>query len=247
MSKDDLEHNTPFLKFRMEEEEGGELLNFVKKEARFKYGSNIPADILEDMVQDTVVVILENAYRYDENIGNMEQFIKFYTDIGLSKSYQEYIDYKTGKKISSYVRKQHIKLKKYIEEGMSIKEIAAIEHMKESTVLNLINAGLETKSLDSCNENGKNMYDILSFDIQNDDNCNKSNDDKVEKIIKLLGISEPMEKYIIEVYLSNTKLKNWKKKTIDICAERGITKKKVVDSINKYRNQLKDYKKTLKR
>lgn len=239
MNIDELEHSTPFLKILMEEE-GGELLKFVQKEACSKYGSGVSADVLEDMVQSTIVTIIENLEKYDERLGDTIQFLKFYTKIGLNKAYQESISYKTGKKISSYIRKRSQELTQYAEQGMSVKDIAEAEHMKEKTVLNLINAGTTAKSLDANNEDDKCLYAILASDssckeesVQDD----KEQKDRVQEKIDSLGFMDSMERYIIETYASNIGYKNWKKRTVDTCAERGISKKKVVDTINKYRSK----------
>lgn len=131
-------------------------------------------------------------------------------------------------------------MSKYLDEGLTLAEIAEKCNCRVSTVRKTLRDGKVTHvSIDAEDDIGHAILDKVG---KNDVYKIEEEKESIENNILIRKVLKGMtreEKFIIETYLNIKKdcEKEWKDRTFAACKEYGITHKKVNDAIRNFKNE----------
>lgn len=141
---------------------------------------------------------------------------------------------------SEYIRHRYNMMSKYLDEGLTLEEIAEKCNCRVSMVRKTLRDGKVTHvSIDAEDDIGHTILDKMGKnDVYKIEEEKESIEDNI-LIRKVLKGMTREEKFIIETYLNIKKdcEKEWKDRTFAACKEYGITHKKVNDAIRNFKNE----------
>lgn len=211
----------------------------------------LKTEALEDILQNTIEYFLinKNAILYKNDLEtNTENEIEdklscditlettgkaiprdiFWTHINqnirwaVSHGYTKYKKNSNALNESSEVSRKAKEVKQKIEDNnLSVSEIAQKTGHRKSTILNYLNLNAEIKCIDEC---------------ENTIRCNheKSESEDMEIVKAVLQEMDEKEVFIIKTYIQQKERKDFKKKTEELCKQRGISGLKVTKTIKKF-------------
>lgn len=187
----------------------------------------LPEVTQQDMIQETAI----NMIKAIDNFIEVDINCEFWAYVNKYIEWELYEVYRKNKECmttSPYVQKRAKALLELIEmEHLSLEEAAKKIGCKKSTAQNYLNLS-GYKSLDEIDEYGRSLINKLSSDSISKSNS-KSHIDEVISRLNREG------KFIIKTFLSNRLKKSWKRDTLAICRQRGISDKKSMEIINQFK------------
>lgn len=197
----------------------------------------------EDIIQyvaGKIKVLIENYLdKIDEKKVDFWAYMNKSIQHTASRAYQTEV--KEG--ASEYIRHRYDMMSKYLDEGLTLAEIAEKCNCRESTVRRILRDGKATSvSIDAEDDIGHAILDKVGkndvYKIEEDEKVSIEDNILIRKVLK--GMTSE-EKFIIETYLNIKKdcEKEWKDRTFAACKEYGITHKKVNDAIRSFKNEAK--------
>ena len=171
-----------------------------------------------------------------------EKDVDFWAYMNKSIQYTASRAYQTEVKegASEYIRHRYDMMSKYLDEGLTLEEIAEKCNCRVSTVRKTLRDGKVTNvSIDAEDDIGHTILDKMGKnDVYKIEEEKESIEDNI-LIRKVLKGMTREEKFIIETYLNIKKdcEKEWKNRTFAACKEYGITHKKVNDAIRNFKNE----------
>ena len=194
----------------------------------------------EDIIQYVAGQIKDLIENYLDKID--EKRVDFWAYMNKSIQYTASRAYQTEVKdgASEYIRHRYDMMSKYLDEGLTLEEIAEKCNCRVSTVRKTLRDGKVTHvSIDAEDDIGHAILDKVG---KNDVYKIEEEKESIENNILIRKVLKGMtreEKFIIETYLNIKKdcEKEWKDRTFAACKEYGITHKKVNDAIRNFKNE----------
>lgn len=194
----------------------------------------------EDIIQyvaGKIKVLIENYLKKDDKEVDFCAYMNKSIQHTASEAYQTEV--KDG--ASEYIRHRYDMMSKYLDEGLTLAEIAEKCNCRVSTVRKTLRDGKVTHvSIDAEDDIGHAILDKVGkndvYKIEEDEKVSIKDNILIRKVLK--GMTRE-EKFIIETYLNIKKdcEKEWKDRTFAACKEYGITHKKVNDAIRNFKNE----------
>lgn len=194
----------------------------------------------EDIIQyvaGKIKVLIENYLKKDDKEVDFWAYMNKSIQHTASEAYQTEV--KDG--ASEYIRHRYDMMSKYLDEGLTLAEIAEKCNCRVSTVRKTLRDGKVTHvSIDAEDDIGHAILDKVGkndvYKIEEDEKVSIKDNILIRKVLK--GMTRE-EKFIIETYLNIKKdcEKEWKDRTFAACKEYGITHKKVNDAIRNFKNE----------
>lgn len=178
------------------------------------------------MIQGTAESVYKKIPAFDPSKGPFDKFLAFHIRTGANRAYESLKNPSSQIKVSAYVYKRAKMIQPDLDKGQSIEEIAEKWHIRKSTVLNYMNVLSKSISLDAQDVNGHNLHEKIRME------------EKTDSYPDLSGLTE-LERFVVKTYLAHSNERNWKKATIEVCAQRGISQKKTMDIIKHARTSNK--------
>lgn len=194
----------------------------------------------EDIIQyvaGKIKVLIENYLKKDDKEVDFWAYMNKSIQHTASKAYQTEV--KEG--ASEYIRHRYDMMSKYLDEGLTLEEIAEKCNCRVSTVRKTLRDGKAINvSIDAEDDIGHAILDKVGkndvYKIEEEEKVSIEDNILIRKVLK--GMTRE-EKFIIETYLNIKKdcEKEWKDRTFAACKEYGITHKKVNDAIRNFKNE----------
>lgn len=195
----------------------------------------------EDIIQYVAGQIKDLIENYLDKID--EKRVDFWAYMNKSIQYTASRAYQTEVKdgASEYIRHRYDMMSKYLDEGLTLEEIAEKCNCRVSTVRKTLRDGKAINvSIDAEDDIGHAILDKVGkndvYKIEEEEKVSIEDNILIRKVLK--GMTRE-EKFIIETYLNIKKdcEKEWKDRTFATCKEYGITHKKVNDAIRSFKNE----------